>query len=81
MNIKERYHLLAERTALERMLESLPKSSVIDRMSLEARKAKVEKVLADTPAPCRNLLRTLEFKDEAFRFAAAGRPIFYSPEL
>jgi len=43
-----RNQLLAERTALERMIDSLPESSVIDRMSLEARKAKVEAELAAT---------------------------------
>jgi len=46
MNTRERKQLLAERTALERMLTGLPESSVIDRMSLEARKAKVEKELS-----------------------------------
>jgi len=37
--------LFAERTSLERMLAGLPESSVIDRMSLEARKTEVEKML------------------------------------
>lgn len=46
MNEEERCYLLAERTSLERMLASLPESSVIDRMSLEARKEKVEEELA-----------------------------------
>lgn len=43
----DRQSLLSEKTALERMLASLPESSVIDRMSLEARKLEVEKQLAD----------------------------------
>jgi hypothetical protein len=46
MNIQEKHQLLAEKTALERMLAGLPESSVIDRMSLQARKAEVEKALA-----------------------------------
>lgn len=46
MNIQERHQLLAEKTSLERMLAGLPESSVIDRMSLEARKAEVEEALA-----------------------------------
>jgi hypothetical protein len=43
-----RHQLLAEKTALERIIASLPESGVIDRMSLEARKAKVEEALKDT---------------------------------
>ena len=53
MNIRERHRLLAEKTSLERMLASLPESSVIDRMSLQARKAEVEEALAAVPAPAR----------------------------
>jgi ribosome biogenesis SPOUT family RNA methylase Rps3 len=45
MNTQERDQLLAEKTVIGRMLASLPESSVIDRMSLEARKAKVEEAL------------------------------------
>ncbi|TVR04627.1 MAG: hypothetical protein EA403_04665, partial [Spirochaetaceae bacterium] len=43
--MKERDQLLAEKTSLERMLATLPESSVIDRMSLEARKEQVEVAL------------------------------------
>jgi len=39
MNSKE--NLLAEKTALERMIANLPETSVIDRMSLENRMQKV----------------------------------------
>ena len=46
MSEEARCYLLAERTSLERMLASLPESSVIDRMSLEARKEEVEEELA-----------------------------------
>ena len=46
MSEEARCYLLAERTSLERMLASLPESSVIERMSLEARKEKVEEELA-----------------------------------
>lgn len=45
MDEQERIQLLAEKTALERMLANLPESCVIDRMSLEARKEEVEKML------------------------------------
>ena len=51
MNIKERHQLLAEKLTLERMIANLPESSVIDRMSFEARKAEVEEELTATPAP------------------------------
>ena len=46
----EREFLLAEKTSIERMLTGLPEESVIDRMSLEARKAQVEEALAVLPA-------------------------------
>lgn len=59
MNIQERNHLLAEKTSLERMLATLPESSVIDRMSLEARKAKVEEALAAAPTPAREPVHAL----------------------
>ena len=54
MNIKERHQLLAEKLTLERMIANLPESSVIDRMSFEARKAEVEDELTATPAPSAN---------------------------
>jgi hypothetical protein len=47
MNTQERNQLLAEKTSLKRMIMSLPESSVIDRMSLQARKEKVEKELGE----------------------------------
>jgi len=56
MNIREKHQLLAEKTSLDRMLASLPESSVIDRMSLEARKAKVEKDLIDRETDSRERL-------------------------
>ncbi|MDA3948115.1 MAG: hypothetical protein PF508_02725 [Spirochaeta sp.] len=59
MNIQERHQLLAEKTSLERMLATLPESSVIDRMSLEARKAKVEEALAAAPTPAREPVHAL----------------------
>lgn len=46
-NLQEKNQLLAEKSSLERMLAKLPESSVIDRMSLEARKEKVEKALSE----------------------------------
>lgn len=70
MNIQERHQLLAEKTSLERMLAGLPESSVIDRMSLEARKAKVEKELAAVPFPSREPVRV--------RLTFRGKPIIGS---
>lgn len=70
MNIQERHQLLAEKTSLERMLASVPESSVIDRMSLEARKAEVEEALAATPSPSREVVRA--------RLTFRGKPIIGS---
>lgn len=70
MNIQERYQLLAEKTSLERMLASLPESSVIDRMSLEARKTEVEEALAAAPTPAREPVRA--------RLTFRGKPIIGS---
>ena len=60
MNIQERNNLLAEKASLEHMLEELPESSVIDRMSLEARKVDVEKTLANEQ---KRITRRLIIKD------------------
>lgn len=67
MNIQERHQLLAEKTSLERMLASIPEASVIDRMSLEARKAEVEEALASALAPTREPVRA--------RLTFRGKPI------
>lgn len=67
MNIQERRQLLAEKTSLERMLASLPESSVIDRMSLEARKEEVEQALATAPVATREPARA--------RLTFRGKPI------
>jgi hypothetical protein len=67
MNIQERHRLLAEKTSLERMLAGLPESSVIDRLSLEARKEEVEKALAAAPVPAREPARA--------RLVFRGKPI------
>lgn len=67
MNIQEKHQLLAEKTSLERMLVSLPESSIIDRMSLEARKAKVEEELSAAPVPSREPVRA--------RLTFRGKPI------
>lgn len=70
MNTQERLQLFAEKTSLERMLEKLPESSVIDRMSLEARKAEVEDALVAAPAPSREPVRA--------RLTFRGKPIIGS---
>lgn len=67
MNIQERNQLLAERTTLERMLASIPQSSVIDRMSLEARKSRVEAALAAALSTSREPARA--------RLTFRGKPI------
>ncbi len=52
MNLREYRHLQAERNTLASFLAELPEESVIERMSLEARKEKVEQMLASwTPPP------------------------------
>lgn len=57
MNIQEYRQLQAERAALEKLLDQLPPSSVIERMSLGARKKKVEDALASQPAPSHEPVR------------------------
>lgn len=47
MNHNEYTYLLAEKTALDKMIDNLPESSVIDRMSLEARRKKVEDIIVE----------------------------------
>jgi hypothetical protein len=51
MNLQEFRHLQAEKTTLDKLLSTLPSSSVIERMSLEARKKEVEKKLDSQPEP------------------------------
>ena len=53
MNIQEYHQLLAERKTLERLIDQLPTSSVIDRLSLESRKQEVEEAIAAQPTPMR----------------------------
>lgn len=59
MNIQEYRQLQAERTALARLLDELPASSVIERMGLESRKKEVEGALASQPAPFREPVRAI----------------------
>jgi len=70
MNIQDRNQLLAERASLERMIANLPESSVIDRLSLEARKAAVEEALAAAPVPAHEPARA--------RLRFRGRPVIGS---
>jgi len=51
MNLREYRHLQAERNTLARFLAELPEESVIERMSLEARKEEVERMLASWTPP------------------------------
>ncbi|MCK4340649.1 MAG: hypothetical protein KAY37_02855 [Phycisphaerae bacterium] len=57
MNLQEFHQLQAERAALKKMLDQLPATSVIDRMSLEDRKKEVEEALASQPEPSREPVR------------------------
>jgi len=67
MTSQDRNQLLAEKASLERMIANLPESSVIDRMSLEARKAAVEEALAAAPVPAHEPARV--------RLRFRGRPV------
>lgn len=57
MNLHEYRHLQAERNTLARFLAELPEESVIERMSLEARKEKIEQMLASWAPPSREPAR------------------------
>ena len=51
MNLHEYRHLQAERNTLASFLAELPEESVIERMSLEARKEKIERMIASWTPP------------------------------
>lgn len=51
MNLHEYRHLQAERNTLASFLFELPEESVIERMSLEARKENIEQMLASWTPP------------------------------
>ena len=57
MNLHEYRHLQAERDTLASFLAELPEESVIERMSLEARKEKIEQMLASWTPPSREPAR------------------------
>ncbi len=57
MNMQEYRNTQAERATLEKLIEQLPASSVIERMSLEARKKEVEDTLASQPPSSREPAR------------------------
>ena len=57
MNLHEYRHLQAERDTLASFLAELPEESVIERMSLEARKEKIEQMLAAWTPPSREPAR------------------------
>jgi hypothetical protein len=57
MNMQEYRNTQAERAALEKLIEQLPPSSVIERMSLEARKKEVEDAIASQPSSFRDPAR------------------------
>ena len=57
MNLHEYRHLQAERDTLASFLAELPEESVIERMSLEARKEKIEQMIASWTPPSREPAR------------------------
>jgi hypothetical protein len=58
MNLQEFRQLQAERSTLNRLLASLPRERVIERLGLEARLCEVEETLASQPPLRREPLRT-----------------------
>ena len=67
MTQPERLHLLGEKTSLERMIAETPADDVIDRASLGARLAVVERALAQSPHDEREPARV--------RLTFKGRPV------
>ena len=67
MNLHEYRHLQAERDTLASFLAELPEESVIERMSLEARKEKIERMIASWTPPSREPARA--------RLTFRGKPI------
>ncbi len=70
MNILERKHLLADLDERNRLIDQMPESDVIDRMSLEARKEEVGAALSAGPVPTREPVRA--------RLTFRGAPIIGS---
>ncbi len=52
--IQEIRQLEAERAFIEKLLQQIPETSVIERMSLESQKAEIEDILASQQSPLRN---------------------------
>lgn len=67
MNIQEYHQLQADRATLERLLDQLPTTSVIERMGLEARKREIEDAIASHPSPSREPVHA--------RLTFSGKPI------
>ena len=67
MNLHEYRHLQAERDTLASFLAELPEESVIERMSLEARKEKIEQMIASWTPPSREPARA--------RLTFRGKPV------
>ena len=67
MTIQEYRRIQAERSALERLLDQLPASSVIERKGLEFRKKKVEDILASQQAPLRDPTVNVRNKEASAR--------------
>jgi hypothetical protein len=67
MNRQQRMHLLAERTALQRMIAATPPEEIIDLGSLNVRLETVDRMLAESPEDTRQPARA--------RLTFRGRPV------
>ena len=67
MNRQERMHLLAERTALQRMIAATPPEEIIDLGSLQVRLETVDRMLTEAPEDTRQHARA--------RLTFRGRPV------
>ena len=74
MTTQEYRRILAERAALDNLLDQLPASSVIERQGLEFRRKEVEEILVSHPPPRRDAARVrLTFRGKP---AVGSRGVF-----
>ncbi|MBN1323683.1 MAG: hypothetical protein JW986_06750 [Methanotrichaceae archaeon] len=67
MILKEHHYLLSELTTLERLISKLPESSVIEKMSLEARLNEVKEIISAQQTPF--------FEPARVRLTFRGKPV------
>ena len=70
MNLQEYQHLLAERVAVQKMLDDMQEDLVIDRTSMESRLHILDERIAAVPAPNREPVRA--------RLTFRGKPVIGS---